>query len=132
HGLVLRAGLAFGERRSLPCEVLGGCPDAPRPSRPAHLPQFPRGQAHTGWAEKNEIRIPHRSIYIGSPRLDVYCCRSGPRDSCAWYLAYGYDMLPGGQPCVIVTTLDNIRDGPAVNPKTEPRIPSEVCRPENE
>jgi hypothetical protein len=60
-------------RRSSPCEVLGGCPDAPRPSRPPKLPQFPRGQAHTGWAEKNEIRIPHRSIYISHPRLHVHC-----------------------------------------------------------
>jgi hypothetical protein len=40
-------------------------------------------------------------------------------------------MLAGWQPCVIEATLDNGRDGPAVNLKIEPHIPSEVRRPEN-
>jgi hypothetical protein len=41
-------------------------------------------------------------------------------------------MLPGWQPCVIAATLDNVRNGPAVNLKIESQIPSEVRRSENE
>jgi hypothetical protein len=41
-------------------------------------------------------------------------------------------MLPGWQPCVIVATLYDIRDGPAVDLKIESQIPSKVRRPENE
>jgi hypothetical protein len=41
-------------------------------------------------------------------------------------------MLPGWQPCVIVATLYEGRDGPAVDLKIETQIPSEVRRPEND
>jgi hypothetical protein len=41
-------------------------------------------------------------------------------------------MLPGWQPCVIVATLDNVRNGPAVDVKFESQIPSEVRRSEND
>jgi hypothetical protein len=41
-------------------------------------------------------------------------------------------MLPGWQPCVIVATLDNVRNRPAVDLKIESQIPSEVRRPEND
>jgi hypothetical protein len=40
-------------------------------------------------------------------------------------------MLPGWQPCVIVATLDNVRNAPAVDLKIETNIPSEVRRPED-
>ena len=43
-----------------------------RPRRPAILPLLPGGQPRPRWAEKNEIRIPHRSIYIGPSRLDFH------------------------------------------------------------
>jgi hypothetical protein len=41
-------------------------------------------------------------------------------------------MLPGWQPCVIVATLYEVRDGPAVDLKIESQIPSKVRRPEND
>ena len=41
-------------------------------------------------------------------------------------------MLPGWQPCVIVVTLYDARDGPAVDLKIETQIPTEVRRPEND
>jgi len=41
-------------------------------------------------------------------------------------------MLPGWQPCVIVATLHDVRDGPAVDLKIESQIPSKVRRPEND
>ena len=41
-------------------------------------------------------------------------------------------MLPGWQPCVIVATLYDIRNRPAVDLKVESQIPSKVWRPENE
>lgn len=71
------------------------CPAAGRPCRPTNFPVRPRGQPRPGWTEKNVIRIPPRSEYISPSRLDVHCCRSGPRKPCAWELAYGQDMLPG-------------------------------------
>jgi hypothetical protein len=77
-------------RRSSTCGSLQvHWPGAVRPCRPAHLPQLSRGQAHPGWAQINESRIPRRSIYIGPPRLDVHCCRSGPGIPCVWYLGHG-------------------------------------------
>jgi hypothetical protein len=41
-------------------------------------------------------------------------------------------MLPGWQPCVILATLDNTRDRPAVDLKIESQIPSKVRRPQND
>jgi hypothetical protein len=41
-------------------------------------------------------------------------------------------MLPGRQPCVIVATLYDVPDGPAVDRKIESQIPSKVRRPEND
>jgi hypothetical protein len=41
-------------------------------------------------------------------------------------------MLPGWQPCVIEATLDNVRNGPAVNLKIEPHIPSKIRRSEHQ
>jgi hypothetical protein len=41
-------------------------------------------------------------------------------------------MLPGWQPCVIVATLHEGRDGPAVDLKVESQIPSKIRRPGNE
>ena len=65
------------------------CPGAVRSCRPAILPQLSRGQAQSGWAQINESRIPRRNIYIGQPRLDVHCCRSGSGIPCVWYLGHG-------------------------------------------
>jgi hypothetical protein len=41
-------------------------------------------------------------------------------------------MLPSWQPCVVVTTLYDVRDGRAVDLKIESQIPSKVRRPEND
>jgi hypothetical protein len=41
-------------------------------------------------------------------------------------------MVPGWQPCVIVATLYDAPDGPAVDLKIESQIPSKVRRPEND
>ena len=41
-------------------------------------------------------------------------------------------MLASWQPCVVVTTLYDARDGPAVDLKVESHIPSKVRRPEND
>jgi hypothetical protein len=41
-------------------------------------------------------------------------------------------MLPGWQPCVILATLDNVRNAPAVDLKVETQIPSEVRCSEND
>jgi hypothetical protein len=41
-------------------------------------------------------------------------------------------MLPGWQPRVILATLDNVRNGPAVDLKIESQIPSKIWRPEND
>jgi hypothetical protein len=41
-------------------------------------------------------------------------------------------MLPGWQPCVIVVTLYDAPNGPAVDLKIETHIPSKVRRPEND
>jgi hypothetical protein len=40
-------------------------------------------------------------------------------------------MLPGWQPCVIEATLDNVRNGPAVDLKIESQIPSKIRRSED-
>jgi len=108
------------------------CPAAGRPCRPTNFPVRPRGQPRPGWTEKNVIRIPPRSEYISPSRLDVHCCRSGPRKPCAWELAYGQDMLPGWQQCVKVATLYGVRDRPAVDLKTESYIPSKGRLPDND
>jgi hypothetical protein len=105
----------------------------PRPS--VHvapkLPDLPGGQHHPCWAKINQFRIPHRSKYISPPRLDVHCYRGRLDITYVWHLAHGQDMLPGWQPCVIVATLDNVRNGPPVDLKIESQIPSKVRRPEN-
>jgi hypothetical protein len=41
-------------------------------------------------------------------------------------------MLPGWQPCVIVATLHEVRDEPAVDLKIESHIPSKVRRSGND
>jgi hypothetical protein len=41
-------------------------------------------------------------------------------------------MLTGWQPCVIVATLYDVPDGPAIDLEMESQIPSKVRRPEND
>jgi len=41
-------------------------------------------------------------------------------------------MLPGWQPCVILPTLDNVSNAPAIDLEIESQIPSKVRRPDND